>query len=80
MKLNNIYALYNSNITDPLKFPKDFLLNLITYNDPALFKELYAINKKQSEERNYNRWANYKIDINPELINDINNFKAINES
>ena len=55
MKLNNIYALYTPNISNPLKFSKDFLLKIIAYNDPALFKELYAINKNQNEERNYNR-------------------------
>ena len=75
MKLNNIYALYTPNISYPLKFSKDSLLKLIAYNDLALFKELYAINKKQNEERNYYRWANLIIDINPKFINDINFLK-----
>ena len=80
MKSNNIYALYTPDVCDPLKFSKDFLLKLIAYNDPSLLKELYSINKKQNEERNYNRWADFKIDISPELINDVNEFKSINNT
>lgn len=78
MKKNNIYALYTPNISDPLKFSKDFLLKLIAYNEPNLFKELYSINKRQNEEKNYNKWGNFRIDINPELVNDINEFKSLN--
>jgi hypothetical protein len=78
MKKNSIYALYTPDISDPLKFSKDFLLKLIAYNEPNLFKELYSINKKQNEEKNYNKWSNFKIDIAPEFINDINEFKSLN--
>ena len=78
MKTNNAYALYTPDICDPTKFSKSFLLKLIAYVDPNLFRELYSINKKQKAERNYNRWADFKIDIKREFINDIKEFNSIN--
>lgn len=77
MKLNSIYALYTPNISDPMKFSKKFLLKLIAFVDPELFKELYSINKKQIQERCFNNWGNFKIDIAQDYIDDINNFKSI---
>ena len=52
MKSNNICALYTPDVCDPMKFSKFFLLKLIAYIDPNLFKEIYSINKKQKAERN----------------------------
>ena len=78
MKSNNAYALYTPDICDPTKFSKSFLLKLVAYVDPNLFRELYSINKRQKAERNYNRWADFKIDIKREFINDIKEFNSIN--
>lgn len=77
MKSNNTYALYTPDVCDPMKFSKIFLLKLIAYIDPNLFREIYSINKKQKAERNYNKWGDFKIDINRDLIKDIQEFNSI---
>lgn len=79
MKFNNTYSFYTPSIAEgePMKFSKKFLLKLIAFIDPELFKELQSINKKQTQERNYNHQGDFKIDINKDFIDDINNFKSI---
>jgi len=42
--------------------------------DLSLYRELYSINKKQLQERIYNKWRDYQIDILKELIKDIKDF------
>ena len=74
MKDNPVYADYTPDINDPKKFSKSFLLHLITYIDPNLYRELYSINKKQLQDRIYNKWGDYQIDISKELIKDIKDF------
>lgn len=74
MKDNPAYAEYTPDIGDPKKFSKSFLLLLIAYIDPSLYRELYSINKKQLQERIYNKWGDYQIDISKELIKDIKDF------
>ena len=49
MKKNNTYALYTPDTCDPMKFSKAFLMKLIAYIDPNLFREIYSINKKQKK-------------------------------
>ena len=46
MKSNPTYALYTPNTCDSIKFSKSFLLKLITYVDPNLYREIYLTNKK----------------------------------
>ena len=77
MKNNAIYALYTSNISDSMNFSKKFLLKLTAFIEPELFKELYSINKKQKQERFFNSWGNFIIDIDKDYINDLNNFNSI---
>ena len=77
MKKNNTYALYTPDTCDPMKFSKAFLMKLIAYIDPNLFREIYSINKKQKAERNYNKWGDFKIDIKNDLIKDIKEFSSI---
>ena len=74
MKGNPIYAQYTPDHIDPIKYSKGFLLNLITYLDPQLFKTLYATQKKQLLDKTFNIWQNYKMNIQNNLISDINNF------
>jgi len=77
MKSNNKYALYTPDICNPMKFSKSFLLKLIAYVDPNLFREIYSTNKKQKAERDFNKWADFKIDIRQDLLKDIQDFHAI---
>ena len=62
-----------------MKFSKSFLLKLIAFIDPNLFCEIYALNKKQKAERNFNKWSDFKIDIRQDLIKDINDFSTISK-
>ena len=78
MKPNKTYALYTPDICDQTKFSKTFLLKLIAYVDPNLFRQLYSLNKKQKAEMNFNKWADFKIDIKQEYIRDIKEFSSIN--
>lgn len=78
MKLNPTYAEYTPDIKDPKKFSKEFLLLLIAYIDPNLYREIYSINKRQLSERIFNKWGDYKIDVKNDLINDIEQFTPIN--
>lgn len=77
MKTNNAYALYTLGTCNPMKFSKSFLLKLIACVDPNLFHEIYAINKRQKAERNFNKWKDFRIDIKKDLIKDINEFTTI---
>ena len=56
------------------------MLNLIAYLDPPLFKSLYTIQKQQLLCRAFNSRSNYKVEIQRNLINDINNFGSVNSN
>ena len=80
MKSNTKYALYTPDICDPMKFSKPFLLKLIAFIDPNLFREIYALNKKQKAERNFNKWCDFKIEIRQDQIKDIGDFSNISKA
>lgn len=74
MKGNGAYAQYTPDVKDAKKFSKDFLLLLIAFIDPQLYRELYSINKKQLQDRIYNKWGDYQINISNDLVKDIEDF------
>ena len=74
MKGNPTYADYTPDVSDAKKFSKDFLLLLIAYVDPQLYRELYSINKRQLQDRIYNKLGDYQIDISKDLLKDIEDF------
>ena len=80
MKGNPAYAEYTPDIKDPKKFSKEFLLLLVAYVDPNLYREIYSINKKQLSERIFNKWGDYKIDIREDLVKDIEQFTSVNSN
>lgn len=45
MRGNPIYAQHTPDNIDPIKYSKGFLLNLISYIVPQLFKTLYNLKK-----------------------------------
>ena len=67
MRGNSLYSLYTPDSTDPMKFSKNFLLRLIAYIDPELFAKLYSINKSQNNEKQYNNWSNFKVEVMVDL-------------
>ncbi len=76
---NEAYSYYTPDHIAPEKYSKSFLLNLVAYLDPELFKSFYTIQKQQMLNRNYNIWSNYKVNIQNNLLNDINNFCPVNQ-
>ena len=77
MKGNAIYAQYTPDHIDPKRYSKAFLLNLIAYLEPELFKKLYMIQKQQLLNKSFNTWANYKLEFKSDLLNDIDNFSPV---
>jgi len=77
MKKSPAYAEYTPDVKDPKKFSKEFLLLLVAYIDPNLYRELYAVNKQQLSERFFNKWGDYKIDVKKDLIRDIEQFTSV---
>ena len=80
MRGNALYSLYTPDSVDPMKFSKNFLLRLIGYINPELFAKLYSINKSQINEKQYNNWSDFKIEVNNGILNDIKNFKSISNN
>ena len=80
MRGNALYSLYTPDSTDPMKFSKNFLLRLIAFVDPELFAKLYSINKSQNNEKQYNNWSNFKVEVNNEILDDIKNFTSISNN
>lgn len=76
MRGNPAYAIYTPDVKDAKKFSKEFLLLLIAYVDPALYRQLYSINKSQLQDRIYNKWGDYQIDIQKNLLKDIEEFTS----
>ena len=74
---NPIYAQYTPDHIEPKRYSKAFLLNLIAYLEPELFKKLYVIQKQQLLNKSFNEWKNYKIEIKSNLLDDVNNFSSI---
>lgn len=80
MKGNSNYSLYTPDHINPMRYSKNFLINLIAYVDPKLFHELYTVHKARIIEKTFNLWSNYKVGIQSSLINDIRNFSSINNN
>ena len=77
MKQNPIYVQYTPDHIEPKRYSKDFLLNLIAYLDPELFKKLHMYQKQQLLKKSFNEWKNYKIGIKSNLLEDVNNFSSV---
>ena len=62
---------------EPTRYSKAFLLNLIAFLEPELFKKLYLIQKQQLLNKSFNAWKNHKIEIKSNLLEDVNNFSSV---
>ena len=78
MANNPAYEQYTPDHINPEKYSKSFLLNLVAFIDPPLYKSFYIIQKKQLLNKTFNIWNNYKVEIQNNLLNDIDNFCSIN--
>jgi len=80
MNGNGSYGDYVPDGCEPMKLSKEFLLTLVSYIDPQLYKEFYDSYKEEVIKRNYNKWSNFNININKDIISDVNNFNPINKN
>lgn len=74
---NPTYALYTPDNTNIEKLSREFLLTLVAYIDPELYKNFYSIYKQQTMERKFNKWSNYTIDIKSDILQKIKQFVPI---
>jgi hypothetical protein len=67
-----------TNKCNPIKLSKEFLLTLVAYVDQGLYKNFY--NSEEIKKRIYNKWSDYDVVVDKNLIDDINNFIPIQTS
>ena len=77
MQGNEEYGKYIPDNCDPLKLSRDFLLTLIAYVDPNLYKNIFAEYKIEVQRRQHNKWGDYNVVIKNEFIKDIKEFIPI---
>ena len=80
MQGNAIYGDYVPDGCNPLKLSKDFLLTLVAYVDPSLYKDFYVSYKEELMKKNYNKWSDFTVKINKSIINDVNNFMPMSKN
>ena len=77
MQGNEEYGKYVPDNCDPLALSRDFLLTLIAYVDPNLYKNIFAEYKIEVQRRQHNKWGDYNVVIKNEFIKDIKEFIPI---
>ncbi len=71
---NYKYALYTPDTVKVEKLSRNFLLTLVAYIDPDLYKSFYSVYKEQISARKYNKWIDYSIDIQSSLLSKIKEY------
>ena len=74
---NQEYAFYTPNNTNIEKLSREFLLTLVAYVDPQLYKTFYLIYKEQAMQRQYNKWNNYTVDIKSDVLTKLKQFMSV---
>ena len=74
------YGDYVPDNCNPIKLSKEFLLTLVAFVDPQLYKSFYISYKEEIQKRSYNKWSDYNLAINKNIINDINSFIPANDN
>lgn len=77
MQGNAEFGKYILDNCDPLKLTRNFLLTLIAYIDPNLYKDIFAEYKIEIQRRKYSKWGDYNVIATNELINDIWGFVQV---
>ena len=71
---NYKYALYTPDTVNVEKLSRNFLLTLVAYIDPDLYKSFYSIYKEQISARRYNKWIDYTIDVQSSVLSKIKEY------
>ena len=75
---NSAYALYTPDNINVEKLSRNFLLTLVAFIDPTLYKSFYSIYKQQMTDRKYNKWINYNIEIKSDILAKVQEFVPTN--
>ena len=75
---NPAYALYTPDNINMEKLSRNFLLTLVAFIDPNLYRSFYSIYKQQMTDRKYNKWINYNIEIKSDILSKIQEFVPTN--
>ena len=75
---NLAYALYTPDNINVEKLSRNFLLTLVAFIDPNLYRSFYSIYKQQMTDRKYNKWINYNIEIRSDILAKVQKFVPIN--
>ena len=51
---------------------------MVAYLDPELYRQFYAISKEQSGNGSYNKWEDYNLVIEKNILDKIKQFVPIN--
>ena len=87
---NDNYDYYIPDKVKTLSLSRDFLLTvsdlfillftqLIAYVDAELYKKLYIISKEEISKRNSNKWKDYQIIIDDDIIEKLNAYNLIEQ-
>ena len=87
---NANYGYYILDRVKPLSLSRDFLLTvsdlfillftqLIAYVDAELYKKLYIISKEEISKRKSNKWKDYQIIIDDDIIEKLNAYNLIEQ-
>ena len=71
---NYKYALYTPDTVNAEKLSRNFLLTLIAYIDPDLYKSFYSVYKEQISARRYNKWIDYTIGVQSSILSKIKEY------
>lgn len=84
---NPTYGDYVPNNIDPKKLTRGFLLTvrfyynyylkLIAHVDKELYRELYGISKLQLNQKNFNKWKNFQIDVDEKILDSLKKYVSI---
>lgn len=87
MMENNVYKDYLPDGIDFTKLSRKFQLSvrilnfiftqLIAFNDPNLYKQLYSIQRIQANSKYLNKWKDYTTEIKAQYLEKLNQFVAI---
>ena len=77
MEMQNMRTTFPMN---PFKLSREFLLTLIAYVDPELYKNIYNEYKAEVQKRKHNKWGDYNIFVKNELINDVRKYTPLSNN
>ena len=84
---NANYGDYIPDNIQPMSLSRDFILSvsllslnseqLVAFVDPTLYKNLYIISQQELSRRNINKWSNYELSINADILEKKKKFNPI---